>query len=254
MVMTVTRVATADHDATVVVGGSGPPMLLIHAIGLDHRMWSGVTEVMAAEATTISYDLRGFGGSVPAPPAGSIAELADDAAAVLEATAAEPAHVVGLSIGGAVAQELALRHPHLVAKLSLCATLCKGQEVARQRAEQAEHDGVGSQVESTLERWFTPAASAEAVAYAEGCLRSLDVPHWAACWRALADLDTKSRLATLDVPAHVIVGNLDSSTPVSVAREIAEAIPGATLGVIDDGPHMLSLETPEQLAREIART
>lgn len=247
-----TPVATTDHSTVAAVRGDGPPVLLIHAIGLDHRMWDAVVERLETSRTTIAYDLRGHSGAEAAPAARSVAQLADDAAAVIAATVDVPAHVVGLSLGGAVAQELALRHPDRVSRLTLAATLCAGLDVARQRAVDAERHGVGSQVEETLQRWFTPGAPASAVDYARQRLEAMGVLHWSASWRALADLDTRERLGDIGVPTRVVAGTLDRSTPVSFAQDIAARIPDAQLAVIADGPHMLSLETPAELAQAIA--
>jgi 3-oxoadipate enol-lactonase len=251
-----TIVSLADHTTRATIRGVGPPMLLVHAIGLDRRMWDEVAAELAGGATVITYDVRGHGSASAAPTPDSIAELADDAATVLELLGLGPARVVGLSLGGAIAQELALRNPHLVTGLTLCATLCQGHPVARERAALAEREGMASQIEPTLERWFAPASRAlrpEAVMYAHERLSAMGVAAWAATWRALADLDTRARLGQISVPTRVIVGELDPSTPISVAQTISDLIPGATLEVLPDASHMLSLESPVELATGIAR-
>jgi 3-oxoadipate enol-lactonase len=250
------RVDVGDHETVASLRGGGRPVLLIHAIGLDHAMWDDVVDALDGSVRTIAYDLRGHHGAAGAPPAASIAQLADDAAALLERLALGPAHIVGLSLGGAVAQELALRHPDRVARLTLCATLCKGQGVARERADSAERDGVASQITETLDRWFVPAtlvARPHVVAYAERQLRAIDLAAWAASWRALAEHDTYDRLNILDVPTRIMVGEYDRSTPPMMAREMAARIPGAGVTVLADTAHMLALEAASELAREIER-
>jgi 3-oxoadipate enol-lactonase len=251
---TSTVVQVGDHETDVTVRGVGPPMLLIHAIGLDRRMWEEVAIALAAESTVFAYDLRGHGSSSHALPSESISRLADDAADVLESLGVDSVHVVGLSLGGAVAQELALRHPRLVGELTLCATLCKGQLVARERAERAEQEGILPEIDSTLERWFTReflAARPPGVQYVRSQLAAMNVAAWAACWRALASVDTQSRLPTIAVPTRVVVGESDISTPVSTARTIAELIPNSTLEIVASAPHMLSLERPADLVSAI---
>jgi 3-oxoadipate enol-lactonase len=250
-----TLLRLSDHDTEATIRGDGPPILAIHAIGLDRRMWDEVALWLATDATVIAYDLRGHGAASGAPPITSIAHLAADAAALLKALDTGPVHVIGLSLGGAVAQELALGSPSLVSGLTLCATLCKGRQVARDRADHAEHDGMAGEVEPTIERWFTPAfvaAEGAAVTYARMRVAAMDVGAWAAAWRALADLDTRDRLTRIAVPTRVVVGDADISTPVAVAREICALIAGATLEVVPGGPHMLSLECAAELAAGIA--
>jgi 3-oxoadipate enol-lactonase len=250
-----TALQLGDHETDVTIRGTGPPVLLIHAIGLDQRMWEKVVPTLSRGTTVITYDLRGHGHARHAPAVSSIAQLAGDAAAVLDSVGLGPAHVVGLSLGGAVAQELTLRDPLLVTELTLCATLCQGQAVARERAERAEQEGISPQIEPTLERWFTPGflvTSDFVVRYVRTQLAAMDLVSWAATWRALADFDTRDRLGTIAIPTRVIVGELDVSTPVSVARVIADLIPDATLDVVAGAPHMLSLECPTELAAAVA--
>jgi 3-oxoadipate enol-lactonase len=250
------RLDVGDHETVAAVRGNGQPVLLIHAIGLDHCMWDGVVDALDGSVTTVAYDLRGHHGAAPAPPVTSIAQLADDAATVLERIELGSVHVVGLSLGGAIAQELALRRPDLVSRLTLCATLCKGQEVARERAAAAERDGVESQITQTLDRWFTPATFAtrpQAVAYAGRQLRTIDGAAWVASWRALAALDTCDRLGGLALPTHLVAGEHDRSTPAQLAWEIAARIPDATVAVLPNTAHMLSLEAPLDLAHEIRK-
>jgi 3-oxoadipate enol-lactonase len=244
-----------DHDTEAIVHGNGSPLLAIHAIGLERRMWDRVAVSLAPTATVIAYDLRGHGTASGAPPIRSIAHLASDAAAIVQQLETGPVHVLGLSLGGAVAQELALRFPEHVSELTLCSTLSRGQAVARERAERAELEGMAAQVEPTIARWFTPAfAAAEgpAVTYARECIAAMNVKAWAATWRALADLDTRDRLGALTMPTRIVVGDADLSTPVDVARAIADSIPASTLDVVAGGPHMLSLECPLELAARVA--
>lgn len=243
-----------DHATGVSVIGSGSPLLVIHAIGLDRRMWSETARRLAANHTVVSYDIRGHGQASTAPRATTIAQLADDAAEVLRTTAGGAADVVGLSLGGAVAQELALRHPAAVSNLVLCATLCKGQPAAAERAAEAEDRGVAAQITTTVERWFTPEfirSRSDVIGYVTECLTAIPVDSWAATWRALADLDTRGRLAGIGVPTKVVGGSRDVSTPPAVLRDIAERVPGAVLEILDQRPHMLSLECPDELAAAV---
>ena len=106
--------------------GAGDPLLLIMGLGYSHDMWHRTRPAMADHYQTIVFDNRGVGKSdLPAGPY-SIAQMADDAAAVLDAAGVERAHVYGISMGGMIAQELALNHPERVRSLILGCTACGG--------------------------------------------------------------------------------------------------------------------------------
>jgi 3-oxoadipate enol-lactonase len=255
---TARAVGLADHHTLVVDEGKGdPPMLVLHPVGLDRRMARLVRPRLTGARRVISYDLRLHGAAAAAPETFSLDRCADDARVLLDRLRIERAHVVGLSLGGAVAQHLALAHPERVAALSLVATMAKAdREAYLGRAEAAEREGMAAQVAPTLTRWFTEGALAAnrwAVRYARECVRSADVAAWAATWRGLAEIDTLDRLHELAPPTQVIAGDADRSTPPGAMRPIAERIPGAVFEVIDGGPHMVALDRPAPLAELLGR-
>ena len=122
-----------------------------------------------------------------------------------------------------------------------------------QRAAEAERGGMAAVLESTLERWFTPAARAElpehpGVAYARRTLLALEPACFADGWRAIAGHDIRERLGEIGVPTTALAGAADSASPLARTREIAEAVAGARLVVLD-GPHMMHLERPGRVRR-----
>ena len=160
-----------------------------------------------------------------------------------------PAHIVGLSMGGMVAQYLAIRHPELVRSLVLLGTVCTLPDEARRqivaRGETARQDGMRAVIGATLERWFTPAAlTSELARRCEQRLLQNDVESWAASWRAISRLDTLPLLGQVRAP--------DLSTPPAAATVIAGNIPGAALKIIEGAPHMGPFEYPKAYLDPVA--
>lgn len=232
------------------VDGQGPPVLLLHPVGLDLKWWEPQVEGLRSEFRVIRLDFRGHGESAVAPPPYTLADFASDVHVLIGHLAVGPAHVVGLSLGGMVAQVLALEYPRDVRSLVLAATLCtlpaEARAAMRARGEAAEQGGMPAVIQPTLERWFTPGfLNSPLVARCRERLLADDVGGWAATWRAIADLNTLPRLGEIRVPALVTTGDADLSTPVPAARVIADHIPGAILRVMPGAPHMGPFERPD---------
>ena len=117
--------------------GAGDPLLLIMGLGASLEAWDRIAPALAKKYRTILFDNRGVGRSDVPPGPYSLETMADDAAAVLDAADVPSAHVMGISMGGMIAQELALRHPRRVRKLILGCTSCGGREAVRADAEVA---------------------------------------------------------------------------------------------------------------------
>jgi 3-oxoadipate enol-lactonase len=240
------QIALADHRTTVTqLGDEGPPVVLVHAIGLDRRMWEPVMEKLAVGRRVYAYDLRGHGTAANAPIPYAMADTAADLIGVLDAFSLDRANVVGLSFGGAIAQTAAVAYPDRFASLALLATTDQPFDGPfESRARAAETEGMAAQVAPSLTRWFTPDALAEngwGVQYARECVRRLDAKVWAATWRAFKGLDVKDRLATFESPVLVINGGADAADAV----DIATRIPGSIFVELPGIPHMQTLERPE---------
>lgn len=229
--------------------GQGPAVLLLHPVGLDLTWWEPQVEMLRSEFQVLRIDFRGHGKSEIAPPY-TLAGFAADAHALLGALHIGPAHVIGLSLGGMVAQHLALEYPTVVRSLILSNTLCtlpaQARQAMRARGEAAEQGGMAAVVEATIERWFTRGfLDSPLVALCRRHLLAQDIRAWASTWRAIADLDTLPRLGEIHVPTLVTTGDADVSTPVAAAQSIANGIPGAVLKVMPGAPHMAPYERPE---------
>ncbi|OAP55361.1 hypothetical protein AYL99_10334 [Fonsecaea erecta] len=249
------------------------PIVLIHALALDRRMWDAVFASLAAASSSgdsplriISYDMRGHGYAAHAPSAQSLTQLADDLHSILERLHIPRADVYGQSYGGAVAQYFALKYPQSTRSLGLITTAGEAQPSWITRATRAEEAGsVLPLLPETLMRWFTPAAIARnewGVRYARSCVERISVQDWGDAWRCMSGLDTLDQLrqsGRLKCPVLLVCGVQDLSTGPQWMTRLKEACEkggggGGGLVVykeVDPGVHMMALEQGEALTREI---
>jgi 3-oxoadipate enol-lactonase len=246
------RLRVRDHETVVAQRGeAGPAVVLIHALGLDWRMWDEVMVSLASGRRVFAYDVRSHGAAAGSPTPFTMTDVAADLIAVLDGLGVDQAHVVGLSFGGGIAQTAAVLHPERFASLSLLATTDFPFDTFEARARAGETDGMEAQVIPSLTRWFTPAALAVnpwAVRYARERVRRGRPSDWAASWRAFEGLDVQGRLSTLVAPALVLAGELDASTTPEIMAAIAARMPAARHQVLPGTPHMQSLEQPGLVA------
>ena len=240
------------------VEGEGETVVLLHAVGLDGTCWEAQAGAFAPRFRVLRVDLRGHGRSEVAPAPYSLAAFAEDVYALLRELRLAPAHVVGLSLGGMVAQVLALDHPEAVRSLVLADTVSTLPAEARpamiERGEAAKRGGMAAIIDATLERWFTPGfMDSEVVARCRQRLLSDPVTGWAAAWRAISELDLESRLPEIRVPTLVITGEADVAAPVARAQAMAALIPGARLEIVPGAPHMAPLERPDLFNAAVLR-
>jgi 3-oxoadipate enol-lactonase len=237
--------------------GSGPPLVLLHAFPFDGRMWRKTAAALASQAQVITPDMRGFGQSDISPDGFSIADLADDVAALLDALKLPTATVGGMSMGGYVALAFADRHRGRLKSLILADTKAtadppeasQGREAA---IELVEKQGVSALLEKQIPRLISAAASdglhAEVRALGEQPSRTV-----IAAIRALRDRpDRSAELASITVPTLVVVGTDDALSPPAEAMAMAAAIPRARVAQIPGAGHLSNLENPDAFAAALA--
>jgi len=257
------RSVFATHDAVVVLdavrtGNRGPVVVLLHPVGLDGTAWAPLAACLAKCHTVMAPSLRGHGTS-PAPvPPWTIRDVAADVHALLHQARVAPAHVVGLSLGGIVAQQLALDHPDDVRSLVLIATRAGFDDPARdvlsERGRRGLENGMTAVVEDTIARWFAPTARQGPIAArVRQRLLDDDPQTWAATWQAMAGFDAHGQLAAVHHPALVLAGSADAGTPPRVSRALAAMLPHATLEIVKGAGHLAPLEHPEHYATLIER-
>ncbi len=235
--------------------GRGTPLVLVHGFPLDQSMWTGQIDALAADCRVIAPDLRGFGGSDVLPGTATMAQMAEDVAGLLEALAiAEPVVFCGLSMGGYVAWQFAIKHRNRLAKLILCDTraIADSPEAAAGRlktADKAMAEGASVVAEAMLPKLFGPATAKEQPAIVESTrqvMLNTKPEGIAAALRGMAERpDVSSRLAEFNIPALLICGEHDGISPPAEMRGIAEKMPSARFVEIAGAGHMAPLEKPE---------
>ncbi|HEY2702312.1 MAG TPA: alpha/beta fold hydrolase [Candidatus Dormibacteraeota bacterium] len=243
--------------------GHGPAVLLIPGQGMTLQGWWSTIPVLARHFRVIAFDNRDTGGSGPVSIPYTVAQLADDAVAVLDAAEVERAHVYGISLGGEVAQEMALRHPDRVGALVLGATSPGGLRAvlpgplpltffARAGAmgpEEAEWAAVPYTYAEATRRHHADRIAANIANRVGSRIGTFTYLHQAA---AAAAHSTFNRLGQITAPTLVVHGEQDVVVPPGNGRLLAERIPGAELRLWPEAAHMYIIDEP--LAdREIAR-
>ena len=244
---------TVSHLNSVRTGPrGGAPVVFVHAVGLDLTMWGAQLEALRANHDVIAFDLPGHGLSDDLTGEATFTKFAAAVAQVIEAAGAGPAHVVGISFGGMVAQVAALEYPALVRSLSLIGTACTfaepGRAALRDRARFVGEKGMRALAPLSLARWFTPEFSQHRPDVLDGITKILyrqEATFHAALWALIATLDTQAGLQAAALPAQIIVGAEDTSTPLTAAHTLAAALQTTAVHVVPGSAHLTNLEAPQ---------
>lgn len=247
--------------------GNGEPLLLIMGMSGTHRTWGDpFVDLLAADFEVVTYDHRGIGLSPKADDGYEITDLADDATGLLDHLGWDTAHVLGISMGGMVGQDLAARHGDRLRTLTLGCTYAGGaaQQLSPPETFQKLQAGWSSGDRELALRtgWevnVSAAFAADEAAYASFKENALAVPARLPAimqqLQAISRFDVSARLGSITVPTLVIHGDQDAMLPVANGRWIAEQVPGAKYEELEGIGHLFWLEAPErsaQLVREHA--
>ncbi|GAC1532249.1 MAG: alpha/beta hydrolase [Acidimicrobiales bacterium] len=236
-------------------GGEGPPLLVISGTGADLRNRPSPLEwPLASSFRLVAYDQRGLGQSdQPAQPY-TMAEYADDATAILDAVGLDQAHVLGVSFGGMVAQELAIRHPDRVNRLVLACTSSGGEGTPSYPLHDLAGLPEGERAERTMElsdiRWsksWVAANAARAATIRDSFRRPPPSPGGLRQLEARRHHDTWNRLGEICAPTLVCAGRYDGIAPVANSEAIVSRIPGSQLRVFEGG-HLFLAQDPQAFA------
>jgi len=236
----------------------GPTLVFINSLGSDFRIWQEVVPAFTDRFRVVLYDKRGHGLSdAPLGPY-SIDDHADDLIALLDRLAVGRAAFVGLSVGGMIAQRLAVRAPERVQALTLCCTAAKigTPELWAERIAAVESGGIEPITDNILQRWFTPLfreAHADEVAGWRNMLVRTPAHGYAGTCAAIRDADLRADAGRIAVPVLCVAGDQDGSTPADVVKGTADLIPGARFSLIDGAGHIPCVEKPAVLSNLIHR-
>ena len=233
-----------------------PALLLLNSLGTDHALWDGVVRVLSGRLRLLRMDTRGHGASDAPPGDYSIADLAADALAVLDAAGAATAAVAGVSLGGMTALQMAATTPERLTAIAVCNSTAEvPPQMWLDRAAAVRATGMAPLLDAILARWFPAAVRAANPPYlatARAMMVAQDPQGYAGCCMAIARLAVKHALPGIALPTLVVVGSLDEATPPATGGEpIAAAIPGAKLVSLPTG-HISPLERPDALAAILA--
>lgn len=238
------------------VHGEGPPLLCVHGLSVDTLGWTLQVPVWSQQFQTIVFDNRDVGQSSRAAGEYEIADMAADTLALADALGLESFHLLGLSMGGTIAQEVALAAPERVRSLTLVVTFPGGGAWARTQGVQWARRALRMSLEERTDELLLVTLSeatfenADGVAFLRQLLLSNPNPQEAEAFGrqllATSRHEARDRLGALAMPVHVIGAEHDVLLPVWKSRELADLIPGATLTVLERAAHGVNVDDAER--------
>lgn len=237
---------------------SGAPVLLANSLGTDLRVWDHMLAQMPCELRFIRYDKRGHGLSEGPDAPYFMGDLVKDAGSLLDHLNIKNAVVVGLSIGGMIAQGLAAERPDLVKAMVLMDTGAKigTPGMWEERVAALRDIGLVGMADAVLERWVSKSfreEKPEELALWRSMLTRTTTQGYAGCALAIAETDLRDSTARLTLPTMAIAGSEDGATPPDLVRETAALIDGASFHIIRGAGHLPCVEEPTQTAALITR-
>lgn len=239
--------------------GEGEPLVLVHGVGGDGGMWDGVVAALPPRFRTIQVDLRGHGRSGPITAPCSVQELARDVTDLMDALGVRSASIAGFSLGGLVAQAIALESPDRVSKLALVATVAgrTPEEQARSaaRIEVVREKGLAAIAAGNREFWFSDAFRRDHPEAVEARVRQFmacDPVSYLHAFAVFAKGDFAARLAEIRQPTLVLAGEFDPAATARMARLMHERIAGSRLEILAGMRHALLIECPRRVAALMA--
>ncbi len=234
----------------------GAPVVFINSLGTDMRLWDPVMPLLPKGLRILRFDKRGHGLSAcPAPPYG-MGTLVSDTEALMNMFGFKDAMVVGLSIGGMIAQGLAVKRLDLVRAMVLSNTGAKigTPELWEDRISAVRAHGIEVLADAVMERWFSKAfRESPELALWRNMLTRQEDDGYAGCSAAISGTDFFQTTASLRLPVLGIAGDADGSTPPDLVRETVGLVPGSSFHLMRGAGHLPCVEKPEEYAEALIR-
>lgn len=229
------------------------PLVFVHSLGTDLRLWDTLIPHFAADFKIIRYDLRGHGLSDCPPASYSIQNHADDLTNLLDKLQIDSTVLVGMSVGGMIAMSFAAAYPQRVEKLVLADTNTTIGTTAmwNERIQTLRQNGMESLAEPILARWFVPAFAQQQPALYRGYYNMLTrtpVTGYTATCEAIRDADLSDTLPNIKTPTLVLCGSEDVSTPPNVVRALASKLPDGKFELVENAGHLPCIEQGDTVA------
>ena len=242
--------------------GAGLPIVMIHGMGGDLAVWDPQVEALRYRARLLRLDILGHGRSrASTPPVPwRFSQFAQQVAELLTYLAIDRAVVVGFSLGGMIAQTVAIEYPQRTAALIIVSSVCnrtpEEQATVERRVEQVAASGPAGVVDRALQRWFSPAFTArhpEIIADWRRKTLANDPTAYLGAYQLYADTDRQllDLLSTIRAPTLILTGDSDLGQTPRMAREMARRIAGAEVQILPGVPHMLLVEAADALSAAI---
>lgn len=234
----------------------GPPVVFSNSLGTDLRLWDPLLPHLPPGLRLIRYDTRGHGLSDCPPGPYSMGMLIRDAEALLDHLQIRDAVFVGLSIGGMIAQGLAVKRLDQIRALVLSNTAARigTAQIWDDRIAAVRNGGIEALADATLERWFSRAfrATPELTLWRHMLTRQPQAGY-IGCAAAISGTDFYTTTAALTLPTLAIAGSEDGSTPPDLVRETADLIKGSRFELIRGAGHLPCVEAPQDYARRLTQ-
>jgi 3-oxoadipate enol-lactonase len=242
------------------ISGRGRWLIFCHALATRQELWSRQRATLSQYFSVLSFDLRGHGES---PPPGdgnySFESQADDVTALMDHLDIPSAALVGISVGGEVAQVAAARHPGRFDRLILASTACHTDPARastwESRIREAERLGMSGIAPATVSRWFSERFAAEdpgVIEWCRECVAATKLESYVGLARVIQLMDLRPVLGTISCPTLILCGEQDHNTGPKTARVLADLIPNSRLEIFAGSGHFPNVEVPGQFNRAIA--
>ena len=229
----------------------GAPVVFANSLGTDLRLWDAVLPLLPAGLKLVRYDLRGHGLSSVPPAPYSMGALIRDAEQLLDLLEIRDCVFVGLSIGGMIAQGLAVKRLDQIRALVLSNTAAKigTTDMWQQRIDAVNADGIEPLTDGVMERWSArDFRAAPEIALWRAMLMQQSPVGYAGCCAAIAGTDFYTPTSGLRLPTLGIAGSEDGATPPDLVRETIDLIPGSSFSLIRKAGHLPCVEQPIEYA------